>query len=800
MSLRVSHYLIVILTAILLQGCGGGAGNSGGTSSSAIVSGIVQAPGGQIALLEQSQWSNQLASILVSNSYADVIGMAVIPDGTVVELVRVDPVTGTAGTPLAQTSVSAGRYSFNLTSLGLNYATTLQVRLASASGVQMRTFVTGAVANLDPNSEAGVQLVMDSIAAKPGSSLGVMTTKDLDDIMSSIDMITSAAALVAGPTTASTVITIKAKLNANVQLGALLNTKLSVGHVATGPGDIANFFPLSVGDTWTYLVSSNGYAMNAEVLSVGAATSRLGAMVLPVSTSTTSYPLPTSGSPVLTLQDTAFYLKDASGLISYGNSTDPAGLTALAPYYPELKLPAKVGDTLVAIDQTGNFDLGQDLDGDGISDTLTRYKLDKLVTGYQSIRSLRCMVVENHVILSVRLSASNVMVTTTGTVTWYLAAGIGIVKIVEVDDTVRSDGASVPRSTIVRDLIDATIGGVSMINQPLSGTLIKTISQQHNDLVYDKTRNRLYASVPSLAANGNSIAVINPDTGAILQTVAIGSEPMRLALSKGDEYLYVSLYGSGEVVRVNLATMVSDLKFSIGSRPAPWSDQLFAGDMVVLPNNPSAIVVSEYSKVWSAAFVGLAVYDGTVKRANEIPGGTSPIGYYADNIAISDDGTYVYGVDNSVSSFEFTRFSISQSGINFLDQTNGLAGNFWPARAYYQGGQIYLTNGRVIDPINKTLTGTYLTDGAVNAGGSCIPDPLLSRSYCTSTSLIMMLVSFDGSNFAKMTTINTNLSVAWLSGTTMTRFGSRGFAIGARSPNASGANDKIHLIFSDIAL
>ena len=295
------RFVIPILIAFLLQACGGGGGGGGGETSgtttpttpatpNSIVTGSVQAPGGQVALLERGHWTTKLASIFISSSYADLIGMAIVPDGTIVELVRVDPVTGAAsGAPLATTSVSAGRYSFNLTSLGLDYSTTLLVRLANSTGIQMRSFLTGAVTNLDSNSEASVQLILESIAAKPGSSLAVMTVKDIDDIVASIDMLISASGLAAGTTTATTVNFIKAKLSTNSELSALLNTKLTVGHADTGPGDVANYFPLSSGDTWTYSVSKNGAtATSAEVRTVGGATPRNGTMVIPISLSTTA--------------------------------------------------------------------------------------------------------------------------------------------------------------------------------------------------------------------------------------------------------------------------------------------------------------------------------------------------------------------------------------------------------------------------------------------------------------------------------------------------------------------------------
>lgn len=801
--------LAIILFAILVQGCGGGGGGGGGAAPiapSVIVSGLVQAPGGLVASLQQDQWPNRLASMFISTSYADIIGLASVPNGTLVELVQVDPVSGVAGAPLASTSVSAGQYSFNLTNLGLTYSTTLQVRLTSSSGVQMRAFVTGAVANLNPNSEAGVQLLLDRIAAKPGSSLNLMSIKDLGDVAASIDMLTSAAGISAGATTASTVASIKTKLNARPELTTLINTKLTASHAPTGPGDIANYFPLTTGDTWTYSVSNNGLAATAaQIMTVGAATARSGATVMPVTTSTTSFPLPAPGGAAPAYKDTAYYLKDASGLVSYGNATDPIGITALAPSYQEIALPAKAGDAWSSINKVGNFNLGQDWDGDGIAETITTYKLDKLVTGYQTVTTpagvFNSMVIENHAQLSILLSKSKVTVTSTVISTWFIAPNIGLVRMVDVANASSSNGVTIPQSTVQRDLVDATISGINIKNLPPLGTQTMTISLLHNDLIYDKTRNRLYASIPGSTVNGNSIAVINPDTGAILQSIPVGPEPLRLAISKGDEYLYVGLDGSGEVARINLATTVVDLKFSLGSTPGLVPNQLFVQDLAVLPNNPLSVVVTKKIKGLSPSFGGIAVFDGAVKRPNEIQGwGASA--FTADAIAASDDSSTIYGVDNQVSSFEFTRFSVAPTGITFLDKTNGLAGSFLPTRIANYAGRLYSTNGRVIDPVNKLLAGTYLLSGASPAVDSCIPDALPARSYCLAYgATTITLASFDQTLFTQLATVDTKLPVPLSSRTRMVRFGARGFAVGAISGGSPlSPYDKLYLITSDIAL
>src|SRR6185295_17878532 len=119
----LATYLILALVS-----CGGG--GDGGTPSVAtpaqtIVSGSVQAPAGQIAFFRERSPGN----LFISEAYAALTGLANVPDHTIVELARLDT-TATNFTVLSTTTTSGGRYSFNLTNLGLQPANDLIVRVA----------------------------------------------------------------------------------------------------------------------------------------------------------------------------------------------------------------------------------------------------------------------------------------------------------------------------------------------------------------------------------------------------------------------------------------------------------------------------------------------------------------------------------------------------------------------------------------------------------------------------------------------------------------------------------------------
>src|ERR1044072_2691355 len=122
------------LLSLSLSSCGsnGGGGTTPpqtATPTQTIISGTVQAPGGPVAFFRKSS----LGDLFVADVYAALTGLTSVPDNTIVELARLNA-NATSSTVVATTTTSGGRYSFNLTSLGLQPAQDLIVRVAGPNG------------------------------------------------------------------------------------------------------------------------------------------------------------------------------------------------------------------------------------------------------------------------------------------------------------------------------------------------------------------------------------------------------------------------------------------------------------------------------------------------------------------------------------------------------------------------------------------------------------------------------------------------------------------------------------------
>ena len=223
-----------------------------------------------------------------------------------------------------------------------------------------------------------------------------------------------------------------------------------------------------------------------------------------------------------------------------------------------------------------------------------------------------------------------------------------------------------------------------------------------NDLIYDASRQQIYASIPASSPQyANSIAVINPATAAVVSLVAVGSDPAKLALSDNGAYLYLGLRGASKIVRVDLATLSVGQEFALGSDAQ--SQPYYAEDLEVLSGQPLVVVVALMKVVTSPNIRhgGVAIFDNGVMRPTKTPDGAG-----SNSITLSASANTLYGYDNETAEYGFRWMTIDASGVVVsATQTNLIEG--LNLEIEFASGQIYATNGRVINPVNTTITGTF---------------------------------------------------------------------------------------------
>lgn len=661
-----------VAASLLLLGvtaCGGGGGD--GTPPPAVpaqtlVSGSVQAPNGQV-VFHQPGIGDFFEALFVSSAYASLSGLSPVPDGTAVQLGRMSS-AGTF-TVLASTTVSGGRYSFNLTSLGLTFASDLVVGVINGP-VQMRAFVTWETADLNPVSESTVQVVLDHLATA-GTSLGNFTPQELRDLAGAIDALTASNQSAAGADINTTISSIKTAVTNEPGIATFLLSAGGPGQTNEGTGDIGNFVPLAQSSTWSFQ-GADTTTGQAPISYSNTATITGTKLVGGVETTVLSQTNPLNeGTP-----EESYYTKDSRGLTFHGNNDPTDVVTPQLVPHVTLRFPFWTGSTFEEINKKG-LNFGQDLDGDGANEKADLFSI-VTVKGFEDVTTpartfSNCAKVETRATVTVIASRNGATVTVETTQTMWFAPGIGPVKsVLQVLD-----------QTLTEELTEFR-------NR-------RVINLTTNDLIYDSGSQKIYASIPGSPGN---IRTIDPTTGSIGSPIPVGIDPVKLARSDNGQFLYVGLAGENSVQRIDLSTQTVNLTFSLGS-DLNFGPR-FAKDIEVLPANPGAVAVS---MKYATSSAGVAIFDNGVQRPTSVPHFLGS-GVTVSVIEFSASASRLYGYNNENTEWGFRRMAVDQSGVSVTDVTQNLI-TLFNVDILFHNGLIYTTSGKVIDPENLIEVGTF---------------------------------------------------------------------------------------------
>ncbi|HWS87513.1 MAG TPA: Calx-beta domain-containing protein [Pyrinomonadaceae bacterium] len=241
-----------------------------------------------------------------------------------------------------------------------------------------------------------------------------------------------------------------------------------------------------------------------------------------------------------------------------------------------------------------------------------------------------------------------------------------------------------------------------------------------NDIVYDPSTQKIYASVPSSAgAGGNSVTPVATSDGTLGTPVFVGSEPGKMAISDTGQRIYVSLDGAAAVRRFDTDTQTAGLQFNLGAGQFGSSGQLFVEDMEVMPSSPGTVAVSRRNVGFSPRHEGVAIYDDGVRRPTTTPGHTG-----ANLIEFASADT-LYGLNIETTEFGFRTMKVTADGVTVTKVTQGVFSGFGGS-IEYNNGRIYLGGGRVIDAETGAILGTFQ---GVDGSQLAVPDSSTGRTF-----------------------------------------------------------------------
>ena len=231
-----------------------------------------------------------------------------------------------------------------------------------------------------------------------------------------------------------------------------------------------------------------------------------------------------------------------------------------------------------------------------------------------------------------------------------------------------------------------------------------------NDLCSDPTRGLLYASVPSTAGQyGNTVVSIDPTTATVVGSIAVGSEPSRLAISDDGSTLYVSLVGAASVRAIDLGQGTAGAPFTVGSDPS--FGPFVAGDLAVLPGQPTAVAVVRLLPGMSPSTNGVAIYDQGVVRPTALSSTD-----WVDSISFGSSAATLYGYDSESSGFELFTLSVATTGVSIARTDPGFVSGYG-VDIHFDSGRIYASSGQAVDVTGASpvLAGTFTLAGGAFA-------------------------------------------------------------------------------------
>jgi trimeric autotransporter adhesin len=262
-----------------------------------------------------------------------------------------------------------------------------------------------------------------------------------------------------------------------------------------------------------------------------------------------------------------------------------------------------------------------------------------------------------------------------------------------------------------------------------------------NDILWDSTRGVIYASLPStIGANGNSIAVIDPLTGAITSTAFVGSEPSKLAISDDYQHLYVGLDGTGSIKRLALPSLTSELTISLGHGTF---GTYYAQDLQVAPQAPHTIAVSlkEHGLSGSASVL---IFDDGTQRPNTIP----DFGCNMTSIQWGADASILYGANGDDTGYNYYIINVDASGLALAHDYPGAFSDFINDIHFEANtSTIYSDAGTVI----TAETGATL--GLFAAKGRMIPDPSQQLAFFCSENMFDNKYDLQSFNLSRFTPV-----------------------------------------------
>jgi hypothetical protein len=306
-------------------------------------------------------------------------------------------------------------------------------------------------------------------------------------------------------------------------------------------------------------------------------------------------------------------------------------------------------------------------------------------------------------------------------------------------------------------------GGLSQI-VPL--TIYDLVGVTASGMLYDPWGQTLYVTVPGTVAYGNTVAPVNPVTGAVGTPVVVGSEPTVMAETGDGNYLYISITGSYSLAQFNLMnrTLVATIPLGLTTITS----------MAAMPGTDSTLVMNVDTYYDSLSIFDISGSNGTFR--------TNGSGYNGGGYPQFSDASHVYAESGST----LDRYTVNASGLTLIDSTTlqdlaGYNGQFQVANGLIYGGDGGIINPNPTPPVQVAALPAIYAYGSGEVDGS-VADPSLQKQFLMLSNFggnpAYDLVRYDLTSYLPESALGLPSSLATIgSGWTMVRYGQDGIAL-----------------------
>jgi hypothetical protein len=299
--------------------------------------------------------------------------------------------------------------------------------------------------------------------------------------------------------------------------------------------------------------------------------------------------------------------------------------------------------------------------------------------------------------------------------------------------TVAINGVIIPSTFVSSTSLTATFPAYALATPGIENVTVTTpapgggtsaaqayttfISTPNNDIVYNPADGLIYASVPATTAGagGNAVVGIDPNTGSIMRTIQVGTNPNKLALSTDDTQLFVGIDGAGAVAQIDLTQGKVVNQFEIGGGPGVYNAPYTAAYLAAVPGLSNSVAVATTGLVNGA---GVTIFDSGIARS-----GSTVSGIGAGPLNFGSSASTLYLGSGYVDALTVGATGISKSTQLFSPTYSTLNG------LQYDNGSLYLSTGQVVNASTGGLNGTFYSTGTTPASGPVVSDSTLGKAF-----------------------------------------------------------------------